>query len=545
MSVRPRGASSSRTALAIAGLIVVLRLPSILASHCIDDENIYAVVGGEIASGGLPYVSAIERKPPLLLFVYAAVQRVFGIYNFVALHVVATLWALATMLGVYLATRAVFGSRGVSDGRDVANSRAESASHTGTESPAAAAFAHHAGLAAALLYGIFLPFSVYRNLAWNGEMLMNLPIAFAYALAFAPSRRPARLALHWAGMLIALAALLKQPAAIALAPLLIYVLLPSYRANRGLSLAYSLLHALWLGLGFAVTIALNALLLAKLGILREAVFWSITHHDVPHGLFDPVFWERGSKGVLAFALACAPVCVGAFMILRRSSDRFAGRAAERSSLLALVACSAIGTAASGRFYPHYFIQLLLPLAILAGAWVAQLYAAGRQARPFAWVARWIGLSAFMFFVSHGLSFWQARNLGPVATYIREHAGPDDRMFVWGQAPELYLEARCRPASRYVATFPLTGYVFASPIGQDPSIDTSDRIVPGSWETLARELTTRPPAFIVDADGAHPQPRYPIADYPFLREMLDEDYSLVMRAPEGLVYERSGLASATR
>jgi hypothetical protein len=541
MSGRSQGARASKSAWALAGLITVLRMPSILATHCIDDENIYAVVGGEIAQGGLPYVSAVERKPPLLLFAYAAVQRCFGVYNFVALHLVATLWALATMFGLYLAARSVFGSSVESDD---AGSGARAGGLTGTRTRALD-FGHHAGLAAALLYGVFLPFSVYRNLAWNGEMLMNLPIAFAYALAFAPAQRPARLGLHWAGMLIALAALLKQPAAIALVPLLVYVLLPSYRAARGFSLWHSLLHALWLGLGFAVTIAVSALVLARLGILREAVFWSITHHDVPHGPLDPVFWERGGKGALAFGLACAPLCFGAFMTCRRNSGILAVRAAERGALLWLVVCSALGTAASGRFYPHYFIQLLLPLALLAGAWIAQLYAAGRRSPPFAWTAVWLGLSAVTFLVSHSLSYWQTRGVGPVALYIREHARPEDRMFVWGQAPELYLEARCRPASRYVATFPLTGYVFASPIGQDPSIDTSDRVVPGTWETLARELTVRPPAFIVDADGAHPQPRYPIANYPLLRELLEEDYSLVMRAPEGLVYARSALASARR
>src|SRR5206468_3266761 len=102
---------------------------------------------------------------------------------------------------------------------------------------------------------------------------------------------------------------------------------------------------------------------------------------------------------------------------------------------------------------------------------------------------------------------------PANLYVRQRCREGDRMFVWGQTPEIYVESHCRPASRYIATFPLTGYIFGSPLGQDPRYDTSDRIVPGSWEILQRELSASPPRFIVDADGARPVPRYPIRNYP--------------------------------
>ncbi|MET0386236.1 MAG: glycosyltransferase family 39 protein [Polyangiales bacterium] len=495
-----------RTGARLLGLSVViclLRLPSLLTTRAIDDENIYGVVGVELAHGGLPYVSAIERKPPLLLYLYAAVQRCFGDYNFVALHAVAAAWTLATMAGLYLAGKVLF-------------DRA-------------------AGMAGALLYGLYLPFNVYRNLAWNGEMLMNLPLAFALAIVFAPSAHRIRWQLVAAGGLVATAALLKQPAAIALAPLLGYVLLPSYRRARGIGAAHALLHAVWLGLGFGLPLALGGLWLARLGILNEALFWSIGHHDVPHGPLDPVFWERGGKGSVAFAAACAPLCVGSWLTLRRRPLR-----PETWALLGLLVVSAVGTAASGRFYPHYYIQLLPPLVLLAGPWLAELYVQRRQGRQrqFRIVATWLTGTALAFFVSHAVGYWQSRSESSVARYIRAHAAGGDRMFVWGQAPELYVDCQLRPASRYVATFPLTGYVFASPMSHDPSIDTSDRIVPGSWERLAEDLSAQPPAFIVDADGARPTPRYPIRNYPLLRSLLDEHYALAFRGGEGVVYARA-------
>ena len=146
-------------ALALVVLTLATRLPLLRLDRPIDDEVVYAVVGQTIVDGGVPYVSAVERKPPLLFYVYAAVLRTFGAYNWRALHIVEVMWILATMGGLYVVGRGLFD-------RDT-------------------------GLMAALLYCVFQAWSYWNNLAFNGEVLMNLPIVWAYALGFSkqPSRR--------------------------------------------------------------------------------------------------------------------------------------------------------------------------------------------------------------------------------------------------------------------------------------------------------------------------------------------------------------------
>src|SRR5262249_30564563 len=94
--------------LALAAAVVLLRLPVVLYRQPIDEEATYTVVANVILDGGRPYVDAIERKPPLLFWTYAAVYRLFGRYNFVALHALGVLWTLATMAGVYLLARRIF-----------------------------------------------------------------------------------------------------------------------------------------------------------------------------------------------------------------------------------------------------------------------------------------------------------------------------------------------------------------------------------------------------------------------------------------------------
>lgn len=67
--------------LAIALLTIVTRLPSLLHPQAIDDEETYSVVANVIVDGGRPYVDAVERKPPLLFWTYAAVVEAAGKYN--------------------------------------------------------------------------------------------------------------------------------------------------------------------------------------------------------------------------------------------------------------------------------------------------------------------------------------------------------------------------------------------------------------------------------------------------------------------------------
>ncbi len=222
-------------------LTILTRLPSLLHPQPIDDEAVYSVVANEIVDGGRPYVDAVERKPPLLFWTYAGVFEAAGKSNWKALHIVAVVWTLGTMAGLYAIGRQLF--------------------HSST------------GLIAALLYSVFQPWATWKNLAFNGEVLMNFPLVWAWALAFRQSSSQLRADLFLAGALLCAAFLLKQPGAIAAVPLGIYLLLPSYRASRGLSPTASFTQAGMLLVGFLGALGVVAMLLRKQGILADAYYW--------------------------------------------------------------------------------------------------------------------------------------------------------------------------------------------------------------------------------------------------------------------------------
>lgn len=484
--------------LAIVLLTIAIRLPSLVHPQPIDSEGIYSVVANEIVDGGRPYIDAVERKPPLLFWTYAAIFKVAGKFNWTALHLVALVWTLGAMAGLYVIGRQLFD--------------------------------RNTGLIAALFYGIFQHWLTWKNLTWDGEMLMNLPIIWAWAIAFRRSSSPVRAELFAAGALLSTAFLLKQPAAIAAVPLGIYLLLPSYRNSRGLTRTNSIIQATILTAGFGAALGSVTIVLWKQGILHEAFYWTIADHDIPH-----VFWSKGIVHTLAFLGACLPLIVGAIMGCRDKGETWAGRKAEQMALMGLLIASAIGAAAGARFYPHYYVQLIPPLALLAAPYYGRLWS-GRK-RPPHWLLRprvtyaWLALTIIAFSVVHWIGLVPQRGPSETGQYLSMHAAPDDRIFVWGQTSKIYLDARRRPACRYVETFPLTGYLFGGPI---PGFDTRSRILPGAWPTLMQDFAKHPPAYIVDVQDPS-KAQYPVKDFPILAKLLAEKYQPVAHTAEGVIY----------
>src|SRR5205814_1858828 len=485
-------------ALGIILLTVVIRLPSLLHPQPIDSEAMYSVVANQIVDGGRPYIDAVERKPPLLFWTYAAVFRIAGKFNWKALHVVALVWTLCAMAGLH-----VIGSE-LSD--------------------------RNTGLIAALFYSIFQPWGTWKNVSFDGEMLMNLPIIWAWAIAVRRSSSRLRPELFPAGALLGAAFLLKQPAAIAAVPLGIYLLLPSYRNSRSLTRTNSILQATMLTAGFVAAVGLVTIILWKQGILHEAFYWTIADHDIPH-----VFWQKGIVITLAFIVACLPLVIGAIMACRDKGAIWPGRRAERTALFGLLAASTIGAAAGARFYPHYYVQLIPPLALLAAPYYARLWS--RRMQPPHWLLRpavtyvWLALTIIVFSIMHWTGLAPRRVPSEAGRYLSKHSSPDDRIFVWGQTSKIYLDAHRRPASRYIETFPLTGYVFGGPI---PGFDTRSRIFPGAWATLVQDFARHPPAYIVDVQDPT-KAQYPVKDFPILAKLIAEKYQPVAHTAEGVIY----------
>ena len=485
--------------LGIVVLTIAIRLPALVYPRPIDSEAMYSVVANEIVDGGRPYADAVERKPPLLFWTYAGIFEVTGKFNWRALHFVALLWTLSAMAGLYVIGRNLFN--------------------------------RNTGLIAALFYSLFQPWWYWKNLSFDGEMLMNLPIIWAWAIAFRNSSSRLRLELFAAGVLLGAAFLLKQPAAIAAVPLGVYLLLPSYRASRSLTRTNSVIQAAIFTIGFLSVLGLVAIVLWKQGILRDAFYWTIADHDIPH-----VFWEAGMLHTLAFLVVCFPLAIGAILGCRDKTEIWAGRSPQQIALLGLLAASVIGAAAGARFYFHYYIQIIPPLVLLAAPYYDRRWF-GRM-EPACWLLRpkmtyaWLALIGIAFSISDWTGLASRRIPSQAGRYLFKHSASDDRIFVWGQSEGIYLDAHRRPACRYITTFPLTGHIFG---GTVPGFDTRSRILRGAWATLEQDFARHPPKYIIDVESDPKTAENPVTNFPILAKLLNKRYQPVARTDEGVIY----------
>ena len=98
-------------------------------------------------------------------------------------------------------------------------------------------------------------------------------------------------------------------------------------------------------------------------------------------------------------------------------------------------------------------------------------------------------------------------------------------------PKIYLDAHRRPASRFVVTFPLTGYIFGGLTG----VDTRAWIVPGAWDKLEQDFKKHPPVYIVEVQVPEKNAQYPALNFPYLANLLAEKYRPMTQTAEGMIY----------
>jgi hypothetical protein len=144
---------------------------------------------------------------------------------------------------------------------------------------------------------------------------------------------------------------------------------------------------------------------------------------------------------------------------------------------------------------------------------------------------WLAFTVVAFFIADWILLIPERASSEAGEFLLKNSAVGDRIFVWGHQAKIYLDARRRPACRYIITFPLTGYIFGDPL---PGLDTKDRIMPGAWATLEEDFARHPPTYIVDIQSGRNQ-QYPIQNFPILARLLADRYLPVKGTSEGVIY----------
>ncbi|HET9623158.1 MAG TPA: hypothetical protein VFP84_17415 [Kofleriaceae bacterium] len=477
--------------LIIAVVTVACRVPSFFRPLFDDDEAQYAAIGELVRHGGMLYGDGgVDFKPPGIYWTYAAVFGAAGRYAMWAMHLVALLVVLATAwILAGLAARIV----------------RESDTTAG-----APALERAARVTTGVLYAVFTTVYYPKMLAANTEIFMMLALAgMTWLTLWARDAGLGRacLALASAGALVAIASAYKQSAAANLIVIAAGVL--ATRAWLGRLVAA--------GAGFAAMLGLGALVVIATSSFSAMWHWCVTqvvgkygagawHGSVVHNVL---------VGLLPFVASSLIVWIAGALALGRVRT---SRAGERV-VWVWFALSLASSFAGGHFFGHYFIQPLAPLAVIAGLELAR-----RRARR--WLTRvaivLTAVPAVGFFVFNVVFEPITESFGapspdfraPVA-WVRDHTQPDDRIFVWGMFPPMYVLADRLPASRFV------GFMRGAERNHNVPPEVGWDTGPEVWPALAEDFAAHPPAIVIDTSTADYMSfgHYPIARFPEVAALL--------------------------
>lgn len=458
-------ARGPRLLLVLAVAAVAVHAPS-LTNRSFNSDEAYAATQAQVLNrGGKLYVDTVDRKPPVVPYLYALTFRVTGTDDLLPLRVLAIVADVLTALLLAAEARRRYG-------RD------------------------RAGLIAGLLFlGASAAFYATDAQTANFEVFMAPLMVAGFVLAV--RRRPLA-----SSAAIGVATLTKQTAAATLLPAA-WLARPGPGGRAGVLRRFGALAA-----GFVAPI-----------LIAAAVFGA-------HDFFTWVFTGNGGyldvSGVLGyslhlawrqtlwFALANSALVVLAAAALRR------GRA--DLDLWIWLASAALAIATGLRFFGHYYLQALPPLALLA---TGPIVDASRRA--LAAVALVVAVP-IAFFVEKPLTDHPSHTetvAADLTAYVRRVTPPGAHILVWGHLPEVYWQSGRPPATRFATTEFLTGLSG----GRPPSLAGMRYAAPGAWADFEADLAKHPPALVLDLAPANVRnghaeaiDRYP----PFARYLAAHD-----------------------
>jgi len=517
----PRPTTRTFKALVIAtfALGALLRAPTFARPLLSDDEAIYATTADAMARGDLLYRDVVDHKPPLIYSMYRLGFAAFGRYGTQGAHALVVLSVLLTAGFLF-----AIGGRGRSPG-----SRGE-------------------GLAAA---GLFLIFSTtwhdYDALAANCELFLLAPQAAAAWLLLRALDRPSPGVRQWAihlavGALIGVSALFKVQGLTFLGASIGFLAWWSFlrQARWSRAVGAALCHLA----GALVPPALYLLGCARAGNAAAAFYWfKFNFSYVGAGLSGFAAIARGLRRTLliggaalvpyALGLAAAiVVAVGVARVIRhRRAPGFDANAPPAPAVLGLLwlVTSAVAVTAGGRFFGHYFHLVLAPLCLLAAPVFCRLWSQGASRR--ASLILLCALPALAFFALATFARPLAGALdereppyAEVAASIDQLTAADERIFVWGNSPQLYVLARRPMGARFSFCNYMTGESPGTPT-ETGQWNADANQLPAAWEMLFADLDRRRPALLVDAAAAgwDGYDKFPVARYPRLRAYVDRHY----------------------
>lgn len=507
-------------------LVVALRIPNLTEPYWYGDEGIYLAIGQSLNKGAILYQDIVDHKTPLIYYL----AKVHTQLNF---RLLLMGWMLVSTAFFYAIAMKMFSSR------------------------------KFASIATAI-------FVVLTTLPWlegnipNGELfVIGFVLVGGYLIlksrlgrvllsqknlsAEKKLSRDDAILLTSGGFFIGLGILTKVPAlfdlvgfgGLALISLAGAFSFAPHKSQKFLKVLKE--RILDFGLIFAgvlIPILISILCFAMKGALPDYLKYGLLYNFHYAGTWNLPFESQILQFLFTLPgkLLVAVVFIASTLLMSKKLSR----AFQFSAIWFVMALFA--SLLSNRPYPHYFLQLVPPLALMIGAGIAQVSKSLRNKKPqeiifpVVGLVKTIGLTLLVLFLLGvrpypTLEYYQRwfdlaqnkiskeeytakfnyimRENYQVATYLRERGA--DRTFIWGTNPMLYALSDTWPASKFIVAFHIK------------DMDAFD-------ETLS-EIMTVQPKFIVTMDKEN-------IEFPEFFDFLYNNYEKVEQTDHMSVWKTS-------
>lgn len=427
-------------------MVIVLRIPSLHEPNRYADEDIYLTLGQGLKKGLVFYRDIHDNKPPLL-YVMAAVTGSVKMFRFVLMT-----WSVANVILMWkLAEKLIKNRWGI--------------------------------ILSTFVFSVLSSIPLTEGNIANGEIFMIVPVTAAVLLLVSTlekdkkGKRKKDNDCNWwkylsVGVLMATGFLFKVPVMFELFTILVWLTI--YR-SKNLKETFKEVFGkrVWLiVLGFLGPILLTVVYYFSKGAgepyIRSALGQNIGYLSSWEGGSQPFYMSglfiRGMIMVFGIVIVC---------LLRKKLGNWWG-------LIILWFIGALfGSQLSGRPYPHYFIEILPPAALLIGMmvkkneWLEKLVGVGFLGLIVLSIVKyqfWYYKSLpyyknFVSYISGGKSrnefyeFWGegvVRNY-EVANYIKSVTEENEKIFVWGTEPAIYALSNRLPVGKYTVAYHINDF----------------------------------------------------------------------------------------
>ncbi len=490
----------------------ILRIPYFFHVLQDIDEGCYAGIAATLMDGGMPYLNAVENKPPAIFYIYKTIFSLFGKYNMTAVHMVTFLCTLGTAIVLSFLAKKIGGTK--------------------------------SALFALLFYLTFTAALYAKMIAANTEIFMALPYSLAALLLwYAVTKEKGRL-FFFAGLVSGLSPLIKQVGGVQLIAVFVYLLIIVPLLYGKKRIIPSFLACMQFGAGFCIPIAVVAFIFYKKGILADWIFWSITYPSryISAGTSSQSFLSQIVAEFVPFVIATVILWILSFVWIKRVAaglHNHKSLGGDPFSLFIFLwfVSGTLVTFLGSRMFGHYFIQIIPPLSLMAALFTGKLLDEGsaKSRKLWRYAAVTLTLLPGIVFTGMAVSFEASTDtwgeikpdFRPAAEYIKKHTNPEDKIFVWGWFTPLYVYSERTPSTRFVNTHIHTGYLKGKDPNEADRADIAWQLVPEAWPMLEKDLNNDPPELIVDTSPGnyHDFGRYPIKNYPMLREFIEKNCRL--------------------